>query len=486
MFGALVFVMVAWLAFDAYSIRKDFLTASRGIGFLFLAFSQVMNVFSFEAETYQYIGFSLYLFGLVLVVWNLFLEKPVERPSLSNYAILVLPPIATLAFYINFWVIILHFLIAFLSYKQYKKEDKKTLYPFILAFSLLTISSFFGFFYTKGYFNTVWVIGNIFQFSGFVFLAVWVWQYMQLRIREEMVMIFFSFTLLISIVVTFAFSMILVDQIETAIKTNLVINAKSMDYLILHLKEEALSKSRLFSSNVELREAIYRNNFSKIESLSDEFMKKENLGFLTVADSEGNVILRAHATTKRNDNILKESPLSKSVDGYSVSTIGPSDVEGFSIRSSSPVILNGKVIGFVLAGFPMDNPFIDNLKKITGLDISVLEGDKFISSTIIGPDGRSRISGIKLNDPLMIKEVLVNGNIVTSRSEIVYKPYLVSYFPLKNIDNNIVGMFSIARSQREIFAIANTTNILTLVSVIIIMFILAFPIFVITKRLLND
>ncbi|HRY62954.1 MAG TPA: hypothetical protein P5056_04270, partial [Candidatus Paceibacterota bacterium] len=127
MFGALVFAMTAWLAFDAYMIRRDFLTASRGIGFGLLVLSQIFAAFSFGSENYEYVGHVIRLLGLILVLWNLLLEKPVERPSIN--AVFVLPSIATALFFFNFWDAVLFFTIAFLSYRQYKNEDKKTLLP---------------------------------------------------------------------------------------------------------------------------------------------------------------------------------------------------------------------------------------------------------------------------------------------------------------------------------------------------------------------
>lgn len=484
-FGALVFGMTAWLAFDSYMVRRDFLTASRGVGFLLLVLAQVVKAFNFQVEAYTYLGLILYVLGLALVVWNLFLEKPVERPSVTNYAIFILPPIASVLFYFNFLSSILIFAVAFLSYRQYKNEYKKTLSPFIYSFLFIFVSSILAFFYTEGQFNAVWIMGKLFEFFGFVSLGVWVWQYLQLRLREQIMTIFFSFALLISIVVTLAFSMILVRQIQLAMRSSLATNGKTLDYLVLHLREESLSKARLFSSNVNLRNAMSKSDLPKIEKLATDFMEQENLGFLTITDKEGNVIMRAHSTTKRNDNLFSEDAVGLAIDGYSISTIDSSSVEKFSIISSSPIISSGKVVGVVLAGFPLDNPFVDDLKKITGLDVSVISGDTVVASTIVGPDGRTVISGTKITDKDVLVEVGKNGNFITLETDIVYKPYEASYSPLKNINNEIVGMMSVAKSEQDIYAIANTTNMLTLISVIVIMIILAVPILVFTKKLLE-
>lgn len=484
MFGALVFAMTAWLAFDAYTIRRDFLTASRGLGFALLVFSQIFTAFSFGVEGYDYVSYILMLLGLVLVLWNLMLEKPVERPSLN--AIFVLPSIASATIYFNFWEVALCTSIAFLSYRQYKKEDKKALLPFIYAFSLLAFSALTSFFYTQGHFDAIWIFGHIIEIAGYSALAIWVWQYLKLRVREMLLLIFFSGALLVSIVVTLAFSMILVRQIELAIMNNLSTNINLADYLILHMKEESLSKARILSSTVDLRIALSQNDFGQIEKLAKSFAEQENLSLLTIADREGNVILRTNQTTRVGDNILSGKSGQLASDGYSAATIDSFSGEKFAIKAISPVISSsGITIGYVVVGFILDDPFVDSLKKITGLDISVYDKNKVAASTIVGLDDRTRISGTNLSNSFIEDTVLKNGKSVTLSNDIISKPFVSSYLALSDVNKEIVGMISVSRSQREIFAIANTTNILTLISVVIIMVILAAPIFAFSKRLLE-
>ena len=478
--GALVFMMTSWLAFDAYIIRKDFLTFSRGLGFAILTIAQIVNSFDFNSEFYQYVAYILYIAGLFFVVWNLILEKPVERPSLN--AILLLPPIIQYVPYFGSINSVLYFVIAFLSYLQYKKEDKKSLKPFWYAFGFFFIGSIFSIFYTDQ-FNFVFLGEHIFRVFGFISLSVWVWQYLHLRIREEVVLIFTSASLLMSIVVTIAFSMILISQMEDMTRSSLIINSRTVDYALDHIKEEALSKARLFADSLELRSVIVSNNFSRIEKLSSDFFNQGRLGSLAVLDSQGNVILRADNLSRKEDNLLKEDIVKKAMEGYSSVTVKQSDVEGFSIRAASPVIFKNSVVGVVVAGFPLDNPFVDGIKGITGLDMSIFEGDKMIATTISDPTGNIRQSGYMVTDQTVIDSVLGSGQSVTLRTEMFSRPFLVSYLPLFDTNDAIVGMISVAKSQSEIVDVANNINALTLFTVSIIMLILIYSIFLISQRL---
>lgn len=68
--GALTFLVVTWLVYDAFKIRKDFLTASRGAGFLFLAFAQLIHASGFSSDVWGYAGYFFYFLGLIFVISN--------------------------------------------------------------------------------------------------------------------------------------------------------------------------------------------------------------------------------------------------------------------------------------------------------------------------------------------------------------------------------------------------------------------------------
>ena len=86
--GALVFLMVAWLAVDSLLARRDFLTAARAIGFIFLTAWQVIHAFGFTSELFTYAGYGLYLAGVIFVLGNLLLERPTKRPEFKTMKVL--------------------------------------------------------------------------------------------------------------------------------------------------------------------------------------------------------------------------------------------------------------------------------------------------------------------------------------------------------------------------------------------------------------
>lgn len=482
--GALAFLVVAWLAFDSYLLRKDFVTASRGIGFLFLTLWQVLHAFNFPSDLAGYSAYVVYFLGIIFVLWNLLLEAPVPRPEFK--AVLVLPGLGAVLAPFNTAAALGLFFIAFLSYRQYKKELKKSLFPFWLGFLFLFLGSLASIIYEPDSLSSLWITGHIFELAGFFALAWWTWSYLALRIREEMLIIFVSFALFVSVIVSLTFSSILITKIEAETKRSLLTNTRVLDFALLRLQEEALAKARLIAARSDLKAALRENNFVKLQEFAESLLEEEKLGFLTIVDKEGYAVLRAHALTKKDDDLTGELAVKNALGGKPSVTIESSPAEKFSIRAASPLVENDKVAGVIIAGFPLDNALADSIRKITGLEMSIFEGNVRVATTALNPDGKTRSTGIKEVNPLVLSVVLGSGGELTLRTTMLSRPFLASYLPIKNAGGEIVGMISAAVPQKEVLETAQATNRLTLIIVMIIMFILIMPIYLITKRLSEE
>ena len=109
-----------------------------------------------------------------------------------------------------------------------------------------------------------------------------------------------------------------------------------------------------------------------------------------------------------------------------------------------------------------------------------------MATTLINPDGRTRGTGIKITDKEVNTAVLENGKPLILRTEILSRPTLAGYLPVKNAEGEVVGMISSLKPQQEIIALANATNRLTLLTVAILMLVLAIPIYLVTRRLSSE
>ncbi len=478
--GAVIFLMASWLTFDSYSVRKDRATLTRAIGFGLYALWQVLYAMSGGSDILSYASFFVFLIALVLLLTSFF-----KQERLQATAIIVLPTFAAWNGSLRTASMLLLIMIAYYSYQRSKQEFNDTWKPFYLAFMTLGIGSFFGIF-AANQASFFFVLELLFEFGAFVLLARWVWQFLQLRIRESLILVFISAALFLSTIITLAFSTILISQITSETEESLLTNARVLDLHIAGLKEQSVAKVTLVSRDPILPQAIMKNDFAALGTLAEQYMEIYHLGFLTITDKQGNVLARAHALSRRGDSLAGERALEEAILGTAFVTVEESSVEKFSIRAGAPVVQNGKIVGTVIGGYPLDNPLVDNIKRITGLEMFIYQKNIPVAATALAEDGRTRMIGTPLSSQDIATTVLDRGNSVTTREDLSGQPFFASYLPLSNGDGKIVGMISAAKPEQDILDISNATSRLTLITVVLIMLVLTYPIYVFTKRLTTE
>lgn len=476
--GSVAFLMAAWLTFDTYSVSKEQKILVRTVGFALVAVWQVISALGAGSDVLSFFGFALFAIGLVGILGSFLASQKLAMP-----AILIIPPFVAFAPPLYGAAAVLLLAIAYASYRQSKKEFNPTWKRFYISFLLLGVGTVTAIFAKGNETSLFALIGHAFELAGFLFLAAWVWQFLALRIRESLMVIFISAALLLSTVVTLAFSTILISQITSQTEANLLTDARVLDLTVKELKQESLAEATLLATDPRLAGAIATNDFPTLQTLAESFMEQYALGFVTVTDARGAVLVRAHALSKRGDSLMGERALEEALAGKGFVTVEESPVEKLSIRAGAPILLKGKVVGVVIAGYPLDNALVDGIKRVTGLEMFVYEGDTSVAATAFAEDGRTRLTNIPLQNSEAKNAVLKGGQSMTAQATLLNQPFLASYLPLTNGDDKIVGMLSAAKPEQDILDIVNATNRLTLITVMLIMLVLAFPIYVFARRL---
>ncbi|MDO8601304.1 MAG: cache domain-containing protein [bacterium] len=485
-FGAIILFVLAWLALDSYLIKKEFKTLARSLGFLFFAFWLIVNSLNITNDLILSLAVFSYLLGLSLIFLNLYWEKAAPRPEFK--IVLVLPAVAGVLWWFHIPATILLFLIAILALRRYQAESLKALKPFWMAFFALVVASVLAIFNAKTVDRgPLFILEHIFKLIGFGLLGYWGWQYLKLRIKEEMLLIFVGMALFISVIVTSTFSAILLKNMEEDAKANLISNVRVLNYTLLRMEKESLSNAQLFAKDGEIQDGLSKKDFAKLEEKSQQLMAGKSMDFLTIANETGEVILRAHSATSKGDSIKEEKAGGEALAGNSYATIESTLTESLSIRGAAPIYgLKNNIIGVVVTGFIIDSALADQIKKNTGLEATVYEGDTVQATTIFDPDGRTRNVGAKQTDSNVINKVLKDGQGVVGRTTIFSSPYLAAYFPLKNTEGAIIGMIQASRPQTEIVDTAASANRLTLLVTMIIVVITSMPAYMISKKIVEE
>ena len=483
MIGVIVLLMVAWLNYDSFKQESNSLVLMRCVGILFFLDWQILHSLDVKNDLILYFGYALLIIGLGFIIISFAQSK-----QLSMSAVIVIPTFTLYIQQLSIISSILFFAVAYFAFRQWKKEYNKTWVPFATAFLI------FGFVYfinildsMQNHTSLIYILNNLLELVGFVFLTVWVWQYMRLRISESAVMILVGVIFTLSTIITLAFSTILIGRVINETSNNLLTNVKVLDFSLNGMKREALSKVQLVAKDVDIINAINSNDFSALDEVSGSLLEKYNLGFLIITDKNGAVLVRGNALSKRGDSLIGERVYEEALLKNSMVTIEDSVAEGFSIRAGAPIYdRNNKIIGVAIDGFQLDNALADKMRKLTGFEMFIYKNNMSIAGSALGIDGRSRLSGNKIDDSVIYKTVLSEGKNYTGSIEINGARFHSSYMPLINGDDKIVGMIASAKPEQDIVNVADATNRLTLLTVLGILLILVFPIYFISKRISNN
>ena len=133
-----------------------------------------------------------------------------------------------------------------------------------------------------------------------------------------------------------------------------------------------------------------------------------------------------------------------------------------SLQIAATSLNNYEENGLTEAGeIPTDYDYIDSLKD-KNIEMTVFEGDIRKISSILDTAGK-RIEGTKASDKV-IEEVLKNGNEYYSDDVMINdQQYYVYYVPLKNADNEVVGMSFAGETVEQVESTLRSTTIILLV-----------------------
>jgi methyl-accepting chemotaxis protein len=210
---------------------------------------------------------------------------------------------------------------------------------------------------------------------------------------------------------------------------------------------ELLAKAKLLVGMPAFVDAVDAGDAQTIRALARMVHEQLGLDAVTFADARGIVLARGHSE-RAGDDVSGRLDTIPALRGEAKSGIlyDESAVVPFSLRACAPVVKDGAVAGVVTLAVSIGTEsYIDSFKNEIGMEMTLFKGDTRLMTSIKGTDGR-RIIGTKLNNPSLENRVLKNGETVLGKATILGIPYNTAYWPLKDLDGKIVGIWFIGDS----------------------------------------
>ena len=209
----------------------------------------------------------------------------------------------------------------------------------------------------------------------------------------------------------------------------------------------------LMSHEENLARAVLARDHEQVMLLSAEAMKEAGSDFMTVTDDKGIVVGRGHSK-KWQDSVLNQETVVKALQGTPSVAIVAGTVVPFTIRASQPIMYEGKLVGTLSIGTSLVTPpYLDWLKKLSGMDVTIFKGDIRAMTTIM-KDGK-RVVGTKLQSPEIVEAVLQRGELCFAQNNILGVEYKSAYWPVKAADGTIAGMWFVGMPLNKLMELEN-------------------------------
>jgi len=243
---------------------------------------------------------------------------------------------------------------------------------------------------------------------------------------------------------------------------------KALESTLNNYSEESLRSAKNLASTPGLIQAMGLGNASGVQSAVQSLatIQQLDVDFVLVSDVNGN-ILGSYQSNMAGLDLEYFKTASVAAGGQSATSYETDGGSGLCVASSCPILdSHGKVAGVLTAGYSLiAESFVDNIKDITGNEITVFLGDTRVNTTIM-EDGK-RAVGTTL-DPAIAKTVLDEKTAYQGSTDILGAPYATAYSPLLDSDGNAIGAIFAGISLAEINASIHLSIIISAVGVTII------------------
>jgi methyl-accepting chemotaxis protein len=244
---------------------------------------------------------------------------------------------------------------------------------------------------------------------------------------------------IIGIIGIYELNAITVDTAKEQIKT-----AHELATQLLNERSENAERmsAQIAQNEVLIRAISELRSGGKRQPLIDavtSIMKVSEAEFITITDETGKVLVRAHEINNFGDNIGSQKNVQMAMQGKQYTTIETGTAVKLSVRSGTPIYTSrGRHIGIVSLGYRLDNnDFVDYVKTLGKAEVTIFLGDTRLVTTVKNDKGE-RNTGTKAADN--VSKTVLGGQSYTGKAPVAGKNHYTHYTPLRNSENNTIGM----------------------------------------------
>lgn len=251
---------------------------------------------------------------------------------------------------------------------------------------------------------------------------------------------------------------------EQRVQEQALAYSQAVQQEVTSMSESMLSLGKMLQLDSGFGAMLANKEVAGLKKVAQALAAEPLIDLVTVCDTEGRVVVRGHSD--KSGDLLGPGRLSALVplkEKRTVVGMEPGNVVRLTLASGVPIFNEDQLVGAVIIGSDLSSGFfVNRMKKILGAESTIFLDDVRIATTIMH-DGKPVID-TTLDNPVIYKEVIEEGKTFLGRNMISGMGYSTIYWPWKDLEGKIRGMFfmgislsSIADSERTVlvtFALA--------------------------------
>lgn len=504
LFTALAFFSIFWLYFDAWTERKTLKEGLKILGFLLLSLSFLAHAVFIESSDLtssilggginEKVAMIMRNFGYLLLVVGLVADPLIPKPkltafTLSNVALpyLLSPVMAVMAAW-------LYLRRATIGLENHTKQVSLAFFMFAF-YELLSILSLFvnnpnvDIFRLVVPFGPIWIAAHLVLLIGAGILIKWAFSYLLKRINTQLFIIFTTTTLSVFLLTTISFTFLLLKNLSDETLIRLGTDVSVLSFALDAKKSEAQASAAILAQNTQIIEAIATKDRKILAPAAEELLISRKVNSVVIVDDSGQVIARGEERDRIGDSLSNNSLVKRALIGENVSSLMTQEsvlAPMVLVRAAVPIKSGDKVVGATVVAVSLDNNFLDGVKKISGLEMGIYGNDVLSATTISDLRGVTRPIGTKETREEIKNKVLIKGEEYSGIVSLLNTSYFAVYHPLKDVDNEVVGMLLAGRPSSSVFETARKSIEMTFLITVVLMVLSILPSYLVAKYIFNQ
>ncbi len=342
----------------------------------------------------------------------------------------------------------------------------------------------------------------------------------KIKLRLKLILGFLSVIVIVGVTSTLVGVHLIGDRIVKQAQEKVELDLNSAREIYKDKIRDVSTSIRLTTLRFFLKDAILRNDITRLGIELRRIGERESLDILNLTDKDGKVIVRArnpviYGDDQSDDELVKEAISKKEVvsstkivsrcellkEGKDLAKqarikfipttkakprIEKEETSGMMIKAAAPVFdYNGNLIGILYGGTLLNRNYeiVDKIKDIVyrgetyrGKDIgtaTIFQGDLRISTNVERKDG-TRAIGTRVSKEVN-NQVLVKGKPWFDRAFVVNNWYITAYEPIRNIKDEVIGILYVGILEEKFLDMKRQT-MLTFLGITFVGIVIAFAI----------